>query len=370
MSSSSRSRAVLVLVVLTILAFTPPTAASGSARDADAAPGVMAAGSGPGIHGVLIFSTPRRIYRVIGASPPEVLLDRASGPVLDGTGRRLLFGRASRHHGVLRPELWVAAADGSHQRRLFPGLSGNELSRWRWAPDGHHVLFSQGTIEGKRYRLSVWRIDADGGHLRELVRSVAVVLDTGWTLSPDGTRIAYVGGRHGRSLRVVDLETGQERRLVDGRGEVTRPRSPAWSPDGKVIAFAARAGMGSALYLVRPDGSSLRRVSPIVRRRVVAPTWAPGGGRIAFTTWTYPQVRVEDVPVAIWVVGRLGRSARRVRDRSEVFGAWSQDGRWFAVLGGWLPESGGLASGIWIMPAEGGSPRQVTTQFAVAVTWR
>jgi len=73
----------------------------------------------------------------------------------------------------------------------------------------------------------IYVVNVDGSGLRQ----VATGLDPAF--SPDGTRLAYArwGSPHG--IYVLDLRTGEERRVATA----ARPRSPTWSPDGQRLAF-------------------------------------------------------------------------------------------------------------------------------------
>lgn len=74
----------------------------------------------------------------------------------------------------------------------------------------------------------IYLVNADGTGLRRLTDGIDPAL------SPDGTQVAFArwGAPHG--IFLLDLRTGQERRVISAN----RPRSPAWSPDGRQIAFA------------------------------------------------------------------------------------------------------------------------------------
>jgi dipeptidyl aminopeptidase/acylaminoacyl peptidase len=67
---------------------------------------------------------------------------------------------------------------------------------------------------------------------------------------------------------------------------------PAWSPDGKQIAFARWSGQ-QGIYVMNADGSNQRLVHEIAGAK--SPTWSPDGKKIAFT-WLYKQVRREPRP--------------------------------------------------------------------------
>ena len=75
--------------------------------------------------------------------------------------------------------------------------------------------------------------------------------------------------------------------LYQGRGEKLvgefQSFTPAWSPDGRWIAFTSNRDGQSEIYLAAVDGGELRRLTDN-RAIDVAPTWSPNGRTIAFTS--------------------------------------------------------------------------------------
>lgn len=172
-----------------------------------------------------------------------------------------------------------------------------------YSPDGTRIAFDAGE------RLGL--VDADGGGLRLLPAAAG---DAGHpAFSPTGTRLAFdvVTADGARSLWVASTFGEQPRRLTAGgapawstrnriafeRGRqvaVVRPggsglrhvtarggRAPAWSPDGRRIAFAR--GRAGVIRIVRPDGRGLRRVHG--PRGVVALRWSPDGRQLVAQTF-------------------------------------------------------------------------------------
>jgi len=96
---------------------------------------------------------------------------------------------------------------------------------------------------------------------------------------------------------------------VDGRHErrVTRPsgandEAPDWSPDASLIAFRRERGPDGAIYTVRPDGSELSRVSPACSghcQENYTPAFSPDGRRLAYASldgrkWSVVVVSLDD----------------------------------------------------------------------------
>lgn len=119
-----------------------------------------------------------------------------------------------------------------------------------------------------------------------LLIAIAVALTTGSVASK-----AVVSKREGTIafIRMVSGKVGGNRLFVvrpDGSG--LRPVSPpgvwfsyAWSPDGSLIAYIDRH---LSVWLVRPDGSGRRLLLPASRLHTLSLSWSPDGTRIAITT--------------------------------------------------------------------------------------
>jgi len=174
--------------------------------------------------------------------------------------------------------------------------------------------------------------------------------------SPDGERVLFARrapGVPGPEICVVPTFGGQASVIVSGGAY------PVWSSDGRRFAFMRLIDRGTQLILAtaRTDGSDVRDVlaadgaSPFLRN----PAWSPDGRLIAYVRGS------GGVAGAIWVVNADGSGApRRVSDdASPVFSdepVFSSDGHTIIHA-----SNRGGATNIWAVPVAGGHPTRLTS---------
>ncbi|MBS0393757.1 MAG: S9 family peptidase [Proteobacteria bacterium] len=105
------------------------------------------------------------------------------------------------------------------------------------SPDGRHVAYVRqfaDVMTDRRYT-NLWIVAADGSGQRALTTGRRSDVEPRW--SPDGTRIAFVGEVDGQAqLMVLWPDSGRMAQLTHG---TEPPHSISWSPDGRTIAFTA-----------------------------------------------------------------------------------------------------------------------------------
>jgi len=182
-------------------------------------------------------------------------------------GRRIVYTVGTD----MTSDIWVMDADGAHQHALV--ATPGDDSHPQWSPDGAHVIFNTSrpaTATGTWDDIHI--VDADGTHMRRLTDCRSTC--TYPSLSPDGKRMVFrrIEHRPGRDWAQQPVDTDSDIAIADSDGRNVRPLAPdpafdgwpAWSPDGRWIAFASGRGgaaYASQVYLVHPDGSGLHAVT-------------------------------------------------------------------------------------------------------------
>jgi Tol biopolymer transport system component len=142
-------------------------------------------------------------------------------------------------------------------------------------------------------------------------------------------RIAYSSfGDDGnpRAIHTMGADGSDDRQLTHSGWA----RNPAWSPNGRLIAFDLAAdGDGPArLYVMRASGRHKRRI-PTGDLDARNPSWSPDGRRLVFQGCLRDSECEED---SIFVVGRRGRGLREIA-ADGVDPVWAPNGRWIAYAG-------------------------------------
>jgi Tol biopolymer transport system component len=145
--------------------------------------------------------------------------------------------------GPSKSELYVANADGTGEHKLLPAPGFDYHASYSY--DGRWIVF---TSERRGYgQADIYRVHPDGTGLERLTDDPA--LDDQGVLSPDGTQVAFVSTRatYRANIWILDLKTKHLRNLTGQpgmQGDPAKPDGffrPAWSPDGKWIAFTKKA---------------------------------------------------------------------------------------------------------------------------------
>ena len=125
-------------------------------------------------------------------------------------------------------------------------------------------------------------------------------------------------GEYSNDIWVVGAGGSNPSQLTSGP---MNDSSPAWSPDGRRLAFIRDEG----IYVMNADGSGVRPIArPTEEVGYSTPTWSPGGTEIAFSSWVVNIYRAD-----LWRMSADGSRRSRLTTRPDIDDSpdWSPDGR-------------------------------------------
>lgn len=243
----------------------------------------------PGMAGAqLLFVRQGRIYRTTVGGGSGTPLTTGEDPTWSPDGRRIAFTRGA--------DVYVMDANGTNERLVATGSF--EYRAWEnylgglapaWSPDGTHLaLYSD-------HGIVIIPVDNLGAPASLTVPSWFLSASPAW--SPDGSKLAFTndieswGG--GEALNVYVRDVGDSsfahatQLTTSGDWPWGSFTQPAWSPDGRKIAFLACAAMNhtyrcgdGAIHVMNPDGSNVRLLART--RGLARPTWSFDGQSIIY----------------------------------------------------------------------------------------
>jgi Tol biopolymer transport system component len=191
-----------------------------------------------------------------------------------------------------------------------------QSSQPAWFPDMSGLLYRRSGGTGTTAS-DVYAMNLDGSNRRPLYVGPGDQFYP--TLSPDGKRLLFstVKGQDARNIQVVDLATGALTTLVDS-SPTSYDSAPAWSPDGRQIAFESTMDGDREIYVMNADGSNIRQLTHNTLWDE-GPAWSPDGTKLAFSSGA------DDLHLDIWTMNVDGSDPKQLttypgRDESPDWG--------------------------------------------------
>jgi Tol biopolymer transport system component len=194
-----------------------------------------------------------------------------------------------------------------------------------WSHDGKKIVFS--ASDGLYFMKS----GKENG-LTKIIDTSSFEIHPSW--SPDGSKIAFIS-RSVENTALYDLMVVN----VDGTGLITLARdlgeidyfsSFSWSPDGKQLTFSKPISEYRQIFTINSNGTALTQVtnlSAASNALPIEPAWSPDGKKIAFVTYD------------LFIVNPDGTELKKLAEKTEglsTFGypLWSPDGKYIACHNG------------------------------------
>src|SRR5579885_942962 len=348
-------------------------------------------------------------YSLWTASPPASAPHRLQAPGFDpgplAPWSYLRFAPDSSALAVWAARLdgnsafWLIPRDGTAPARLFPRLGANRLAQgFSWLPDSQRILFAESAPLSSAAHL--WIGTTRSGELSEITNGpareefpsaspsgldaafnlidaryelrnislgsggapVVTPSTTGNTLapawSPDGRQLAYVTDRAGSPEIRIRSADGAWERTAAGAGDFEDATyaflNVAFSPNGQSIAYTRMGGEGEQIWISAISGGPPHRIANDQTARKRGLSWSPDGNWLAYAT-------VRDGHSVLMRASVGSDEAETVCRDCGAFPAWSPRGGEIAAVNG--------AAGILLAAADGSSVRPVGWGQWLALAW-
>ena len=252
------------------------------------------------------------------------------------------------HRDEYESHLWIRSSRGGRARQLTRGRVRDGSPAV--SPDGRSLAFVRSPVGQADAVAQAWILPLDGGEAWQLTTLRHGVASVQW--SPEGRRLAIVA-QSGDHRFVV----GKERK---GRAPLARRITRLDFRDDETGHVVRRAH----LWVMAARSGAVPRQLTSGDYDVLHPAWSPDGRRIAFAADRGPDATIQP-RLQIWSVGTDGPRPR-VRELASLAGdadrpAFSPEGRHLAFIGTDVADPPDeVPPNLWVMDLPGGTPRNLT----------
>jgi Tol biopolymer transport system component len=189
-------------------------------------------------------------------------------PYWSKDGSKIWF--ASNRTGYL--EIWVLPVKGGGIQQITSSSRSADRSP-ELSPDEKELVFQSTRVSGT---WNIWKMSVGNRGLTQLTNHPNGAFSPRW--SPDGTKIAYAANDRGGESYIWTMSPDGENPTQLGPGAELD-----WSPDGKRIVYSRKtSGDNYDIWVMNSDGSNSVQITSEKEKQESAPAWSRDGKRIAY----------------------------------------------------------------------------------------
>ena len=271
-----------------------------------------------------------------------------TAPAVSPDGRTLLFSRVA-------PDFYNVTLWRLHLGEGYKPIGKEEQIQIgnmtnlgaAWLPDGSEFVVSSGIMSGP----GLWRSAASNAIPRRINLEASNAVSP--SISLLGNRLAFATERFDLNIWRIDLKGRDQKPSVPSRflASTQLDMYPAYSPDGRRIAFMSQRSGTDEIWICDSDGSKTVQLTSLAGSAIYGPSWSPDNQNIALT------VAQKGLKEDIYVVSVNGGVPRRMTTdpAEDKWPYWSHDGKWI-----YFSSTRSGREEIWKMPSTGGNAVQIT----------
>lgn len=235
---------------------------------------------------------------IVGLFDPRFIVQSLFDPVWSPSGESILFVRtigrpAGGVPGLLRIGLFEIKPNGSDESQI-PAAGLPPYVQYyadpEWSPDASEILVYLAAEGGNDVPPELTPgalhiVPSSGTDARPLDGVMGTARAPSWDVATRRIAFECAGG----ATRAICIVKGDGTGLVQLTDGAVPDTDPVWSPDGSQLLFARDTLSGGGIWLMREDGTGLRR---IVEGRAMSPSWSLNGERFVFEWHVSGQIDV------------------------------------------------------------------------------
>ena len=256
------------------------------------------------------------------------------------------------------------------------------------SPDASQVAWVENPGRDGGSEIRVARLNGSGPSAQTIAEGeLGNKYELAW--SPDSRQLAFLADANGNQLQLyaADVASGKAHKLTDLTGFLA---APAWSPDGQSIAFLLIQNSPRAAGPLQPMTPPAGIVEQIVYEqrlnvvdlgsrqvRAISPSdmyiyefdWAPNGEGFAAIA-AHGDGDNNWWKAKLYVLGLDGQAHSLYTPKLQIANPrYSPDGRNIAFIEGLMSDQGVVGGDVFLLPAGGGAPQNLTPQMPASATW-
>lgn len=272
------------------------------------------------------------------------------GPVWSPDGSQIAFGRSTKQGQIA---IYLIPSDGGGERKLTDMREREVWTGSSWSPDGRWLAVGGLVLENPtRSSSGIHLIPLQPGKRRPLFSKAAPSYSASPAFSPDGRFLAFVTGTSAgaEDIHIIELNRnyspkGAPRQLTHSGGSI---RGVTWTPDGQTLLYSRSADNGAWLWRLHAfNGGEAERLD-FAGPDTAWPTVAPKGNRLVYRSGEH------DYDIWRIDVGEMPKESL-FRERWAIHPRFSYDGRRLTFSS----RREGGARAIWISNADGTKARRL-----------